>query len=64
MLQDALKGIHAANALQLFVKRFVEGDADFIRHCTPGQKMEVCGIGDHTVQIEYNSLKHHGVSPW
>ena len=64
MLQNAQKRIHTAYSLQLFVKDFVEGYANFLRHGSPGQKVEVCGIGDHTVQIEYNSLKRHGAPPW
>ncbi len=64
MLQDALEGIHTANPLQLFVKNLVEGDADLLRYGTPGEKVKVCGIGNHTVQIKYNSVKRHGAPPW
>jgi hypothetical protein len=64
MLQDAQERIHTTYPLQLFVKNFIEADTNFLRHGTPGQKVEVCGIGDHTIQIENNSLKHHGSPLW
>ncbi|SAF88751.1 Uncharacterised protein [Enterobacter cloacae] len=64
MFQNTLEGVHSAYSLQLFVKYFIEGNTNLLRHGAPGQKVKMRGIGDHPVQIEYNSVKRHGAPPW
>ena len=45
MFQNALEGVHTAYSLQLFVKYFIEGNTNLLRHGAPGQKVKMALAG-------------------
>ena len=64
MTQDPLQGIHTANPFQRFIEGFINGDPDLLRDSAPGQEVQMSGVGDHPIQIEYNGIKVHLFPPW
>ena len=62
--QDPLQGVHAANPFQRFIEGLINGDPDLLRDSAPGQEVQMSGVGDHPIQIEYNGIKVHLSPPW